>query len=213
MKKIITLMLALSLTLSLLTACSGGGGGSTPGNIPSNSGSSSGSTPDNIPRNSGSSSDSNTSAQKDDDFIKSSQLIPLEDAKRIVHESLEIYIDRKTGEPQLDKPDISLPGSTTTYGGDVFLTLVVTVNYNESYIAGVKRDIDAKLLVFEEVDGVGEWAVFIESVGKTLCIGYKDILLNISLAGLKSVSIAEEDIDGIFMELGRLACVNYDALK
>jgi len=27
------------------------------------------------------------------------------------------------------------------------------------------------------------------------------------------VSIAEEDIDGIFMELGRLACANYDALK
>ena len=194
MKKIITLMLAIFLALSLLTACNG-------------------STPENITNNNGGGSDSNASVQQDDDFIKSSQLIPLEDARRIVHESFEIHIDSKTNEPKLDIPKNPRPGTTTTYSGDVFLTLAVTVNYNESYIAGVKRDIDAGLFTFEEVEGIGEWAAFIEILGKSLYIGYDDIFLDITLAGLKSVSIAEEDIDGIFMELARLACANYDALK
>jgi len=187
-------MLAIFLALSLLTACNG-------------------STPENITNNNGGGSDSNASVQQDDDFIKSSQLIPLEDARRIVHESFEIHIDSKTNEPKLDIPKNPRPGTTTTYSGDVFLTLVITVNHNESYIAGIKRDIDAGLVVIEEVDGVGDWAGFIEIIGKTLYIGYKDIFMDISLVGLKSVSIAEEDTDGLFMELGRLACANYDALK
>ena len=221
MKKIVALMLVLLLTLSLLTSCGGGGG--TPSSAPSSTpGSSSnatpasdsgGSTPGSTPGNSGNSSDSNTSEEQYDDFIKASQLIPLEDAKRIVHESLEIGTDSKTGELILDKLERPLPGFTTTYTGDVFLVLVVTVHYNESYIAGIRRDIDAELFDFEEVDGLGEWAAFIEIIGKSLYIGYKDIFLNISIAGLRSVSIEDEDRDAIFMELGRLACANYDALK
>ena len=237
MKKVLTLMLVLLLTLSLLTSCGSGGGSGTPNSAPGNSSNSSNSNNSSNSSNSNNSSnssnsnnsnappasdsggsdnstsESNTSAQQGDDFIRSSQLIPLEDAKRIVHESLEIGIDSKTGELDLDKPERPLPGFTTTYTGDVFLVLVVTVHYNESYIAGIKRDIDAGLFAFEEVDGLGEWAAFIEIIGKSLYIGYKDIFLNISIAGLKSVSIADEDRDGIFMELGRLACANYDALK
>ena len=215
MKKILTLVLVLMLTLFLLTAC-GGGGANNGNNAPSNSVPSNNenrSTPASDNEGQSSTPDTNTSPEQDADLDKSSQLIPLEDAKRIVHESLEVSIDKKTNEPELDIPSRSLPGFTTTYSGNSFLILSVTVNYNESYIAGIKRDLDAGLVVSEEVEGVGDWAAFIESVGKSLYIGYEDIFLNITLTGLKSVSIAEEDMDEIFMELGRLACKNYDALK
>ena len=208
MKKILTLVIVILLTLSVLTACDGNGS-IAPSSTPNNSNTPSASD------NSGSNTtnDTNTFPEQDADFIKSSQLIPLEDAKRIVHESLEVSIDKKTNEPELDIPSRSLPGFTTTYSGNSFLILSVTVNYNESYIAGIKRDLDAEVVVSEEVEGVGDWAAFIESLGMSLYIGYEDIFLNITLTGLKSVSIAEEDMDEIFMELGRLACKNYDALK
>ncbi|MCL1917776.1 MAG: hypothetical protein FWG14_05605 [Peptococcaceae bacterium] len=197
MKKL-ALMLAIVLALSMLIAC---GGDSSTTSVSDNS-------------SSDSTNDTNTSSEQDADFIKSSQLIPLEDARRIVHESLEVSIDKKTNESKLDLPSKSLPGFTTTYSGDAFLVLVVTVNYNESYIKGIKRDLDTPdFIISEEVEGVGDWAAFIESMGKSLYVGYKDIFLNISIAGMKSVSIAEEEADEIFKELGRLACKNYDALK
>ena len=201
MKKIVT-VLALLLASSVLTACGNDG--------PDTAGNTSPSVSDSDPSGA---NDTTAPSGQDADLVRSSQLIPLEDAKRIVHESLEVGIDKKTNELDLDVPSRSLPGFTTTYTGNAFLILSVTVNYNESYIAGIKRDLDAGLIVFEEVDAVGDWAAYIDSVGRSLYIGYDDIFLNITLAGLKSVSIAEEDMDGIFMALGRLACENYDALK
>ena len=201
MKKLIALSLAMILTLSMLTAC-GVGGSNTPSNIPS---ASHNGNPNSTP-------DTNTSPEQDADFIKSSQLIPLEDARHIVHESLEVSIDKKTNEPELDLPSKSLPGFTTTYSGKAFLILVVTINYDESYIAGIKRDIDSGLVVSEEVGGVGDWAVFVESLGKSLYVGYKDVFLNITITGLKSVSIEGEEADKIFKDLGKFAIEQYDTL-
>jgi len=200
-KKLIALSLAMILTLSMLTAC-GVGGSNTPSNIPS---ASHNGNPNSTP-------DTNTSPEQDADFIKSSQLIPLEDARHIVHESLEVSIDKKTNEPELDLPSKSLPGFTTTYSGKAFLILVVTINYDESYIAGIKRDIDSGLVVSEEVGGVGDWAVFVESLGKSLYVGYKDVFLNITITGLKSVSIEGEEADKIFKDLGKFAIEQYDTL-
>ncbi|MCL2740956.1 MAG: hypothetical protein FWE70_02455 [Oscillospiraceae bacterium] len=202
MRKTILMMMVFSLMLSLPAAC-GGEGGEGP----------SGGSAASVSPSVGNGGDPTDSASQDDGYVKSSQLIPLEDAKRIVHGSLEVSVDGKTNEPNLDKPTASLPGSSTVYGGDVFLVLSVIVNHNERYIAGVKRDLDAGIFDYETVEGVGDWAAFIEIIGKSLHIGYKDIFLDISIAGLKSVGIAEEDIDGIFMELGRLACARYDALR
>ncbi|MCL1802660.1 MAG: hypothetical protein FWG30_03315 [Eubacteriaceae bacterium] len=210
MKKSISVGLAMIIALSLLSAC---GSGSNSANDKPSGGNSSSTPPASDSGNTNSTTDAGASPEQGDVFIKASQLIPLEDAKRIVHESFEVGIDSKTKQAQLDLPSRSRPGFTTTYSGDAFLILVVTVNYDESYIQGIKRDIDASLVASEQVDGVGDWAAFVESVGKSLYVGYKDAFLNITLTGLKSVSIAEEDMDGIFKDLGRLACENYGALK
>jgi predicted small lipoprotein YifL len=197
MKKTLLTVIVLLLALSMLTAC-----GSTPNNNTT--------PPDS---DDGSQDNTDSSPDQDDNFVKSSQLIPLEDAKRIVHESLEISIDKKTNQPEIDLPTKSQPGYATTYTGKSFLILVVTVNYNESYIEGIKRDLDTPdFIVHEDVDGVGDWAVFVESLGKSLYVGYKDMFLNITITGMKSVSIPEEDMDGIFIELGKFALERYDSL-
>ncbi|MCL2708431.1 MAG: hypothetical protein FWF03_04855, partial [Defluviitaleaceae bacterium] len=130
MKKVLALAIPILLTLSLFAACgekneseSGAsyGGGDDSGGAP----------PASNKDDSNGAGDAGSHSEQDIGFVKPSQLIPLENAKRIVHESLEYYLDKTTNEPEMDKAENPFPGFTISYGGDVFLILVVTVNYNE----------------------------------------------------------------------------------
>ena len=194
MKKVLILGLAMVLALSLFTACGGNSDG-------------------------GSNSNSNNSAKQDEKIVKSSELITLEDAERILGMDLQVNVDSEAGE-EFDKAE-QYGGLRTVYvfdGASIAFTpymLQITVRQNSlldknnsldktmienggiSYYAGnfkksYENDNDDMYKVVW-VDGMGDWACITKSPIHSIQIYYNEYLLDVTITGREKTATRSDE--------------------
>jgi len=200
MKKVLTLGFVLILAFSMLTACGGNSGNSTPGGGSENTPTPPASTPP-----SGSENNTSAPANQDAEVIKASELITAEDAGRLLGGSISVKPEND------DRIDTKSFGSVTIiYNSDAGSTpyyvsvrlyqdalldennaahkALIQDGGTSSYQKGLRSDRENKELAVI-IDDLGDWACItgfekLDSYGThTLEIGYGDFCISITIPG------------------------------